>query len=59
MTRVLILTGDPIGERMAGPAIRVWNTAITLQADGHDVRVVTTTRAERPDAPFDLVAVPP
>jgi glycosyltransferase involved in cell wall biosynthesis len=59
MTRVLIVTGDPIGERMAGPAIRVWNTALTLQADGHDVRVVTTTRAERPDAPFDLVAVPP
>ncbi|MEO5534009.1 MAG: glycosyltransferase [Pseudolysinimonas sp.] len=59
MTRVLILTGDPIGERMAGPAIRVWNTAITLQGDGHEVRVVTTTRAERPDAPFELVAVSP
>lgn len=59
MTRVLIVTGDPIGERMAGPAIRVWNTALTLQADGHDVRVVTTTRAERDDAPFPLVAVPP
>ena len=59
MTRVLILTGDPIGERMAGPAIRVWNIAITLQGDGHDVRVVTTTRAERPDAPFELFAVPP
>ncbi|MGB3910330.1 MAG: glycosyltransferase family 4 protein [Pseudolysinimonas sp.] len=59
MTRVLILTGDPIGERMAGPAIRVWNTALTLQADGHDVRVVTTTRAEQPDAPFDLFAVAP
>jgi glycosyltransferase involved in cell wall biosynthesis len=59
MTRVLILTGDPIGERMAGPAIRVWNTALTLQADGHEVRVITTTRAERPDAPFDLIAVAP
>jgi glycosyltransferase involved in cell wall biosynthesis len=57
MTRVLILTGDPIGERMAGPAIRVWNTAITLQGDGHDVRVVTTTRAERDDAPFELDAI--
>ncbi|MGV3712650.1 glycosyltransferase family 4 protein [Pseudolysinimonas sp.] len=59
MTRVLIVTGDPIGERMAGPAIRVWNTAITLQGDGHEVRVVTTTRADRDDAPFELVAVPP
>jgi glycosyltransferase involved in cell wall biosynthesis len=57
MTRVLILTGDPIGERMAGPAIRVWNTALTLQADGHEVRVVTTTRAERDDAPFKLAAI--
>lgn len=59
MTRVLILTGDPIGERMAGPAIRVWNTALTLLDDGHEVRVVTTTRADRDDAPFELVAVPP
>jgi glycosyltransferase involved in cell wall biosynthesis len=58
MTRVLIVTGDPIGERMAGPAIRVWNIAITLKGDGHDVRVVTTTRADRPDAPFELFAVP-
>ena len=59
MTRVLILTGDPIGERMAGPAIRAWNIAITLQADGHEVRLVTTTRAEREDAPFMLAAVAP
>ena len=59
MTRVLILTGDPIGERMAGPAIRVWNIALTLQADGHEVRVVTTTRAERDDVPFLLAAVAP
>jgi len=59
MTRVLILTGDPIGERMAGPAIRVWNTALTLHGDGHDVRVVTTARAEREDAPFGVSAVAP
>jgi len=59
MTRVLIVTGDPIGERMAGPAIRVWNIAHTLLADGHEVRVVTTTRADRDDAPFLLAAVAP
>jgi glycosyltransferase involved in cell wall biosynthesis len=59
VTRVLILTGDPIGERMAGPAIRAWNIALTLQADGHEVRIVTTTRAERDDAPFPLAAVAP
>lgn len=59
MTRVLILTGDPIGERMAGPAIRVWNMALQLQARGHEVRVVTTTRAEVSGAPFPVEAVAP
>ncbi|MBX3193996.1 MAG: glycosyltransferase family 4 protein [Microbacteriaceae bacterium] len=59
MTRVLILTGDPIGVRMAGPAIRVWNLGLQLRARGHEVRVVTTTRAERDDAPFPVVAVAP
>lgn len=59
MTRVLILTGDPIGVRMAGPAIRVWNLGLQLLARGHDVRVVTTTRAELDDAPFPIAAVAP
>src|SRR5665647_469573 len=27
-TRVLIITGDPIGRKMAGPAIRTWNMAM-------------------------------
>jgi len=58
MTRVLILTGDPIGEQMAGPAIRVWNLGLALQQRGHDVRVVTTTKAAR-EAPFPLVAIQP
>jgi glycosyltransferase involved in cell wall biosynthesis len=59
VTRVLILTGDPIGVRMAGPAIRVWNLGLQLLARGHEVRVVTTTRAERDDAPFPVTAVAP
>jgi glycosyltransferase involved in cell wall biosynthesis len=58
MTRVLILTGDPIGARMAGPAIRVWNLGLALQRRGHEVRVVTTTRAER-EGPFPIFAIPP
>lgn len=58
MTRVLVVTGDPIGARMAGPAIRVWNLGLALQSRGHDVRVVTTTRAER-EGPFPIFAVPP
>jgi glycosyltransferase involved in cell wall biosynthesis len=59
VTRVLIVTGDPIGERMAGPAIRVWNLGLQLRARGHEVRVVTTTRAEREDAPFPVLRVAP
>ena len=59
MTRVLILTGDPIGARMAGPAIRVWNLGLELLARGHEVRVVTTTHAEVDGAPFPVFAVGP
>ncbi len=59
MTRVLIITGDPIGERMAGPAIRVWNIALQLSARSHEVRVVSTTRAEHPDPPVPMVAIAP
>lgn len=59
MTRVLILTGDPIGARMAGPAIRVWNMGLQLLARGHEVRVVTTTTADVADPPFPVHAVAP
>ncbi|MFI9818672.1 glycosyltransferase [Saccharothrix variisporea] len=38
--RVLIVTGDAISERMAGPAIRAWHMAEVLSAE-HDVRLVT------------------
>lgn len=41
---VLIITGDPVGERMAGPAIRAWNIARILAAE-NDVRLVSTTSA--------------
>jgi GT2 family glycosyltransferase len=51
--RILIITGDPIGERMAGPAIRAWNIA-TLLAKEHDVRLVSMTKAESQDQPFEL-----
>jgi hypothetical protein len=33
VTRVLVITGDPIGAKMAGPAIRAWNMAAALAAD--------------------------
>lgn len=48
MTRVLIVTGDPIGERMAGPAIRAVSIALELDSRGHSVRLVSTASADRP-----------
>ncbi|MGH3470176.1 MAG: glycosyltransferase family 4 protein, partial [Thermocrispum sp.] len=54
--KVLILTGDAITERMAGPAIRAWNIAMTLCAE-HDVRLVTVSPSYEPQpAPFAVSA---
>lgn len=57
-TRVLVITGDPIGKKLAGPAIRAWNMAELLARD-NEVTLVTLTGAERVDAPFDIVHVRP
>jgi len=53
---VLIVTGDPIGERMAGPAIRVWNMARVL-ADVAEVRVVSWAPIGRESDTFELFHV--
>jgi len=58
MTRVLVITGDPIGPKMAGPAIRAWNMAQLLAAD-NEVALMTTTMLEPLDAPFALHRVAP
>ncbi len=58
MTRVLIITGDPLAAAIAGPAIRALNMALTLQAAGHEVRLVSTTRAEHPAPPVPMFHVP-
>lgn len=55
-TRVLIITGDPIREQMAGPAIRVWNMAEQL-ADRCEVRIVSWKRIERTSDRFGLFFV--
>ncbi|MBC7592037.1 MAG: glycosyltransferase [Salinibacterium sp.] len=55
-TNVLIITGDPIGAKMAGPAIRAWNMATALSATS-SVTLVTLSGAERVDAPFDVVHI--
>lgn len=59
MTRVLLITGDPLAAAMAGPAIRAFNMALTLQGAGHEVRLVSTTRAEHPSPPFEMFFVAP
>lgn len=58
MSRVVILTGDPIGLRMAGPAIRSWNMALLLSAE-HEVVLVTTTRLDEVVAPFEIQRIRP
>ncbi|MFL6119794.1 glycosyltransferase, partial [Actinophytocola sp.] len=50
--RILVLTGDALTERMAGPAIRAWNMADVLAAE-HEVRLVTVNPlCAPPEAPF-------
>ena len=55
-TRVVIVTGDPIGKKLAGPAIRAWNMAELLSRD-NDVTLVSLSGVEQVAAPFDLVHV--
>jgi GT2 family glycosyltransferase/glycosyltransferase involved in cell wall biosynthesis len=53
--RVLIITGDAITARMAGPAIRAWNMADVLAGE-HEVRLVSMNpRGEPLDAPFAVL----
>ena len=52
--KVLVITGDAIAERMAGPAIRAWHIADVLAAE-HQVRLVTINpHWQQLDAPFEL-----
>jgi GT2 family glycosyltransferase/glycosyltransferase involved in cell wall biosynthesis len=52
-TTVLVITGDPIGVKLAGPAIRAWNIAAALAVD-NDVTLLSLTSVEQLDAPFEL-----
>lgn len=58
VTRVLVITGDPIGAKMAGPAIRAWHMAEALSA-ANSVTLVTLAGAEPVSAPFNIVHVRP
>jgi len=55
-TRVLVITGDPIGVKLAGPAIRAWGIAEALSAT-NDVTLMSFTSVEDVSAPFDVVLV--
>ena len=55
-TKVVIVTGDPIGRKLAGPAIRSWNMAELLSRD-NAVTLVSLSGVEVMDAPFQLVHV--
>lgn len=61
MTRVLIITGAALGERLAGPAIRARAMARVLASDGHDVVLATTASVEASGSadPFRSVTVSP
>lgn len=57
-TKVLVVTGDPIGPRLAGPAIR--SIAMARQIGRrHEVMLVTTSILEEVDLPFPVHRVRP
>jgi GT2 family glycosyltransferase/glycosyltransferase involved in cell wall biosynthesis len=54
--RILVVTGEPLLERMAGPAIRAWEIARAL-APEHDVRLLSTGGAKVSSDDFQVLAV--
>ena len=56
--RVLIITGDPVGVKMAGPAIRAWHMAEELAAE-NDVRLISLEGHEDIATGFMLGTVKP
>ena len=55
-SRIIVATGDPVTERMAGPAIRAWHMAEVLAVE-HDVVLVTTVAADRKHPSFSVRSV--
>lgn len=56
MTRVVVVTGDPLGARMAGPAIRAWEMCRELAGAGHEVVLATLDRCDASAPTFRTVA---
>ncbi|WP_374977432.1 glycosyltransferase [Microbacterium trichothecenolyticum] len=55
--RVLVITGDLLGPRMAGPAIRAWNMCEQL-AVRNDVRLVSPIKPTRASTSFQVFHTP-
>lgn len=51
--RILVITGDSVGKKMAGPAIRAWHIA-KLLSEEHEVRLLSMTRADSLDDAFEV-----
>jgi glycosyltransferase involved in cell wall biosynthesis len=56
VTRIVVATGEVLGERMAGPAIRAWHIARALGRE-HDVVLATTRGGELPAGDVRTAAV--
>jgi len=54
--RILVVTGEPLLDRMAGPAIRAWEIAKAL-APEHEVRLASTGGAKISHPDFEVLAV--
>ena len=58
-TTVLVITGDPLGEKLSGPGIRAWHMAKALSAS-HEVTLMTLTELGEVDhTGFDVTKVTP
>ena len=53
-SRIAVATADTLKPQMAGPAIRAWQIAAALAAEGHDVRLVTTSECHVTSPDFDV-----
>jgi glycosyltransferase involved in cell wall biosynthesis len=52
--KILVITNDALGARMAGPAIRAWKMAGALSGAGHDVTLFTTGTCDPLPAQFTV-----
>ncbi|MBD8538748.1 glycosyltransferase family 4 protein [Frigoribacterium sp. CFBP 8751] len=59
LPRVLIVIGEPVSERLAGPAIRAWEIATILHDEGHAVTVASLRSVSRSTDDFHVVEFTP